>query len=76
MFGKGIGLTWDEAKMQAADKALGSLRAMLGHFPHKRQGSPRSFQGLSSKRLKPEFPRVLQRMSSSARYPNNASPVP
>ncbi|XP_044461081.1 RNA polymerase II C-terminal domain phosphatase-like 1 [Mangifera indica] len=76
VLGKGIGSTWDEAKMQAADKALGSLRSMFGQFPQKRQGSPRSFQGMSSKRLKPDFPRVLQRMPPSGRYPKNAPPVP
>ncbi|OMO76472.1 Double-stranded RNA-binding protein [Corchorus capsularis] len=76
VLGKGIGLTWEEAKMQAADKALGSLRSMLGHFPQKRQGSPRSLQGMQSKRLKPEFPRVMQRMPSSGRFPKNAPPVP
>lgn len=76
VLGKGNGLTWDEAKMQAAEKALASLKSMLGHFSHKRQGSPRSLPGMSSKRLKPEFPRVLQRIPSSARYPKNASPVP
>lgn len=31
---------------------------------------------MSNKRLKSEFPRALQRMPSSARYPKNASPVP
>ncbi|KAL6991037.1 protein-serine,threonine phosphatase [Sarracenia purpurea var. burkii] len=41
VLGKGIGLTWDEAKMQAAEKALGSLKSMLGQFSQKRQGSPR-----------------------------------
>ncbi|PIN07639.1 Phosphoprotein phosphatase [Handroanthus impetiginosus] len=59
VLGKGIGLTWDEAKSQAAEKALGALKSMLGQFPSKRQGSPRSTQELSNKRLKPEFPRVL-----------------
>ncbi|KAH7545969.1 RNA polymerase II C-terminal domain phosphatase-like 1 [Ziziphus jujuba] len=73
VLGKGIGLTWDEAKMQAAEKALGSLRTSYGQ---KRQGSPRSLQGFSNKRLKQEFPRVLQRMPSSTRYPKNAPPVP
>ncbi|GKV00905.1 hypothetical protein SLEP1_g13515 [Rubroshorea leprosula] len=77
VLGKGIGLTWDEAQMQAADKALGSLRSMLGQISQKRQGSPRSLQGVSSKRLKPEFPRVMRRMPSSAgRYTKNAPPVP
>ncbi|KAH9748600.1 RNA polymerase II C-terminal domain phosphatase-like 1 [Citrus sinensis] len=76
VLGKGIGSTWDEAKMQAAEKALGSLRSMFGQFPQKHQGSPRSLQGMPNKRLKPEFPRVLQRMPPSGRYPKNAPPVP
>lgn len=76
VLGKGFGLTWDEAKMQAAEKALGTLRSMLGQFGQKRQGSPRSLHGMPNKRLKPEFPRVLQRMPSSARYAKNAPPVP
>ncbi|KAM5588224.1 hypothetical protein ABKV19_006588 [Rosa sericea] len=38
VLGKGIGLTWDEAKMEAAEKALGSLRSTL--YGQKRQGSP------------------------------------
>jgi RNA polymerase II C-terminal domain phosphatase-like 1/2 len=75
VLGKGNGLTWDEAKMQAAEKALGSLKANL-HYSHKRQGSPRLMQEMSSKRMKPEYNRVLQRIPSSTRYPKNASPVP
>ncbi|KAG8365476.1 hypothetical protein BUALT_Bualt18G0108700 [Buddleja alternifolia] len=50
VLGKGIGLTWDEAKSQAAEEALGALIPMLGQFPYKRQGSPRSMQGISNKR--------------------------
>ncbi|KAL3519721.1 hypothetical protein ACH5RR_017870 [Cinchona calisaya] len=76
VLGKGIGLTWDEAKSQAAEKALGTLKSMIVPYGHKRQGSPRPWQGMPSKRPKPEFSRVLQRMPSSARYPKNASPVP
>ncbi|CAK7350626.1 unnamed protein product [Dovyalis caffra] len=77
VLGKGIGSTWDEAKMQAAEKALGSLRTMFGgQYTAKRQVSPRLMQGMPNKRLKQEFPRVLQRMPSSARYPKNAPPVP
>ncbi|KAI5570596.1 hypothetical protein POPTR_011G049400v4 [Populus trichocarpa] len=76
VLGKGIGSTWDEAKMQAAEKALGSLRTMFGQYTQKRQGSPRPMQGMPNKRLKQEFPRVLQRMPPSARYHKNAPPVP
>uniref|UniRef100_A0A2P2LPT7 DRBM domain-containing protein n=1 Tax=Rhizophora mucronata TaxID=61149 RepID=A0A2P2LPT7_RHIMU len=76
VLGRGIGSTWDEAKMQAAERALGSLRTMFGQFTQKRQGSPRLMQGMPVKRLKPEIPRVLQRIPPSARYPKNAPPVP
>ncbi|XP_030969184.1 RNA polymerase II C-terminal domain phosphatase-like 1 [Quercus lobata] len=76
VLGKGIGLTWDEAKMQAAEKALGTLRSTHGQFSQKRQGSPRALHGMSNKRMKPEFQRVMQRMPSSARYAKNAPPVP
>ncbi|KAH1054953.1 hypothetical protein J1N35_033018 [Gossypium stocksii] len=76
VFGKGTGLTWEEAKMQAAEKALGSLRSMLGQFTHNRQSSPSSLQGIQGKRLKPEFPQVPQWMASYGRYPKNAPRVP
>ena len=76
VYGRGIGLTWDEAKLQAAEKALGSLRTMHGQSIQRRQSSPRPFQGLSNKRLKQEHPRNLQRFASSGRYPRNAPPIP
>ncbi|GMP74728.1 hypothetical protein CsSME_00032062 [Camellia sinensis var. sinensis] len=60
----------------ADEKAPGSLKSTFGQFSQKRQGSPRALQGMSNKRFKPEYPRVLQRMPSSARYPKNASSVP
>ncbi|CAN4078971.1 unnamed protein product [Withania somnifera] len=41
VFGKGIGSTWDDAKTQAAERALVALKSELGQFSHKRQGSPR-----------------------------------
>ncbi|MFQ6644469.1 hypothetical protein Gotur_018375 [Gossypium turneri] len=72
VFGKGTGLTWEEAKIQAAEKALGSLRSMLGQFTHNRQSSLSSLQGIQGKRLKPEFPQVPQWMASYGRYPKNA----
>ncbi|CAL0312048.1 unnamed protein product [Lupinus luteus] len=71
VFGKGTGLTWDEAKMQAAEKALGSLRSQN---LQKQQGSPRSSPGLPTKRPKHEHPRNHQRFPSSGRYLRNASP--
>lgn len=76
VLGKGFGVTSDEAKSEAAEKALGALKSMPGQFPYRHQGSPRSMQGVSSKRIKQEFPRVSQRMASSGRYPRNGSPVP
>ncbi|KAI3800381.1 hypothetical protein L1987_28471 [Smallanthus sonchifolius] len=76
VWGKGVGLTWEEAKMQAAETAFVNLKARIWQYPQKRQPSPRSFQGMPTKRFRPEYPRVLQRMPSSARYPKNASPVP
>ncbi|KAK9714705.1 hypothetical protein RND81_06G113800 [Saponaria officinalis] len=71
VLGNGTGLTWEEAKTQAAENALASLKSMLGQS--KRPGSPRSLQETPSKRLKPEFPVALQRLSS--RNTRNASPV-
>ncbi|CAA0836000.1 RNA polymerase II C-terminal domain phosphatase-like 1 [Striga hermonthica] len=67
VLGTGIGLTWTEAKSEAAEKALIALKSRIGQFPYKRQGSPRSMQGFQSKRLKPDFPRVPQRMPSTGR---------
>ncbi|KAH9626987.1 hypothetical protein KSS87_017838 [Heliosperma pusillum] len=72
VLGQGTGMTWDEAKMQAAENALTSLKSMPGHL--KRPGSPRSLQGATNKRFKAEYPQVYQRMPSS-RNPRNASPV-
>ncbi|XP_020220729.1 RNA polymerase II C-terminal domain phosphatase-like 1 isoform X2 [Cajanus cajan] len=76
VFGKGIGLTWEEAKMQAAKKALGSLRTTLNQGKRKREGSPRPLQGLPNKRVKQEYPRTLPRIPYSSRYPRNAPIAP
>ncbi|KAG9159381.1 hypothetical protein Leryth_010944 [Lithospermum erythrorhizon] len=76
ILGKGRGPTWEDAKAQASEIAIGALGSMLGHHPPKRQISPRSWQGFPNKRARPEYSRVQQRMPSSARYPNNAYPVP
>ncbi|XP_044954528.1 RNA polymerase II C-terminal domain phosphatase-like 1 isoform X1 [Hordeum vulgare subsp. vulgare] len=59
--GKGIGITWEEAKLQAADEALGTLRSMLGQLSQKRSISPRSLAPNYNKRFKPDFPRVVHR---------------
>ncbi|KAG8634474.1 RNA polymerase II C-terminal domain phosphatase-like 1 isoform X3 [Manihot esculenta] len=70
-----------DPRLEGSKKSMGSVTplkefASFKEFSPKRQGSPRQFQGMSNKRLKSEFPRALQRMPSSARYPKNASPVP
>ncbi|KAL8507448.1 hypothetical protein ACS0TY_018118 [Phlomoides rotata] len=71
VLGKGIGLTLDEAKSKAAEKALGAVKSMLGQYPYKRQASPRFMQDGPNKRLKAEASRVLYRMPST-RHPKNA----
>ncbi|OIS97517.1 PREDICTED: RNA polymerase II C-terminal domain phosphatase-like 1 [Nicotiana attenuata] len=77
VFGKGIGSTWDDAKAQAAERALVALKSELVQFSHKRQGSPRSLQqGFSNKRLRPEYSRGMQRLPSSGRFPKNTSAMP
>jgi RNA polymerase II C-terminal domain phosphatase-like 1/2 len=58
ILGKGVALTWEEAKLQAADEAIVTLRSMLGQLGHKRSGSPRSLAPNFNKRFKPDFPRV------------------
>lgn len=62
--GKGAGLTWDEAKMQAAEKALLCLRSMVGQFTQKHEGCPRSLQAISTKRLRSEYSQGSQYMHS------------
>ncbi|XP_073101362.1 RNA polymerase II C-terminal domain phosphatase-like 1 isoform X2 [Elaeis guineensis] len=74
--GIGVGTTWEEAKLKAAEEALGTLKSMLGQFTHKRSGSPRSPSATPNKRLKPDFSRVLQRIPSSGRYSRSETPVP
>ncbi|KAG9441000.1 hypothetical protein H6P81_016854 [Aristolochia fimbriata] len=76
VLGKGIGSTWDAAKLQAAEEAIGSLSLMLGQFSQKRSGSPRSLQTNPNKRLKSELPQLLQRLPPSMRYSKNGPPVP
>ncbi|XP_072987720.1 RNA polymerase II C-terminal domain phosphatase-like 1 [Typha latifolia] len=76
ILGKGAGTTWEEAKLQAADEALGTLKSMLGQFTQKRSGSPRSLPATPNKRLKPEFSRTLQRIPSSGGYSKNETSVP
>lgn len=71
ILGKGAGTIWEEAKHQAAEKALETLKSMLGPFTQKCSVSPRSISGASIKRSKQDFQRT-----SSGRYSNNETPVP
>ncbi|XP_020084692.1 RNA polymerase II C-terminal domain phosphatase-like 1 isoform X3 [Ananas comosus] len=67
ILGKGVGITWEEAKQQAADEALGTLKSMLGQFTQKNSGSPRSLRANPNKRFRVDFPRAVQRIPSSGR---------
>lgn len=67
IMGKGSGKFWEEAKMQAAEEALESLKSMLGQFTQKHPVSPRSLQTTPNKRSRHDFSRVLQRIPSSGR---------
>ncbi|KAG6479199.1 hypothetical protein ZIOFF_062660 [Zingiber officinale] len=40
ILGRGVGTTWHEAKIQAAEEALGMLKSMLGQFTRKLSSSP------------------------------------
>ncbi|KAG8082760.1 hypothetical protein GUJ93_ZPchr0014g47118 [Zizania palustris] len=63
IMGKGVGTTWEQAKLQAAAEALQTLPSMLGQFAHKSSG----FQRSSSSKFngfKPDFQRILQTIPS------------
>uniref|UniRef100_A0A1D1Y7J3 protein-serine/threonine phosphatase n=1 Tax=Anthurium amnicola TaxID=1678845 RepID=A0A1D1Y7J3_9ARAE len=74
LLGKGSGMTWEEAKLQAALEAIGNLQSMRGQFTQKRSASPRQAHTISSKRLKQDLSRTLQRVPS-ARYFKDDAPV-
>lgn len=74
VLGTGIGSTWDEAKIRAADMALESLKPMIGQDAQNHD-SPRSPHVFSSKRPKIEYPQVMQRIPASMKYSNSTSPV-
>lgn len=75
ILGNGVGATWEEAKLQAADGALRTLKYMLGQLAQKRSGSPRSFGSSFSKRFKPDFQPMVQRFPPG-RYSRSDSYVP
>ncbi|KAL3627108.1 hypothetical protein CASFOL_028471 [Castilleja foliolosa] len=51
VLGKGIRLTWDEAKSEAAEKALVALKSMPGQFSYRYQGSPSILQSETIREL-------------------------
>uniref|UniRef100_A0ACD5USP8 Uncharacterized protein n=1 Tax=Avena sativa TaxID=4498 RepID=A0ACD5USP8_AVESA len=75
ILGKGFGATWEEAKLQAADGALRTLKYMLGHLAQKRPASPRSFMSNYSKRFKPDFQPTVHRIPPG-RYSRSDSYIP
>jgi RNA polymerase II C-terminal domain phosphatase-like 1/2 len=70
ILGKGVGATWEQAKLQAADEALGNLKSMLGIFAHKSSGFQRSSVS-NFNRFKPDFQRSLQTIPSGWDSRNN-----
>ncbi|CAN6240243.1 unnamed protein product [Urochloa humidicola] len=65
ILGKGVGATWEEAKLQAADEAYGMLKSMLGQLAQRQSASPRLFTPNFNKRFKPDFSHAMQRIPSS-----------
>lgn len=65
ILGKGTGLTWEDAKIQAAEEALDSLRSKAALIPvlGSGSGSSRILPVSSNKRLKQDLPQ-LQRIPS------------
>ncbi|CAN6235709.1 unnamed protein product [Urochloa humidicola] len=75
ILGKGVGATWEEAKVQAADEAYGMLKSMLGQLAQRQSASPRSFALNFNKRFKPDFSQTMQRIPLS-RYSRDNSRFP
>jgi RNA polymerase II C-terminal domain phosphatase-like 1/2 len=75
ILGKGVGATWEEAKLQAADEAYGTLKSMLGQLAQRQSASPRSFAPNFNKRFKPDFSQTMQRIPSG-RYSRDDSRFP
>ncbi|XP_064935051.1 RNA polymerase II C-terminal domain phosphatase-like 1 [Musa acuminata AAA Group] len=76
ILGRGIGMSWEDAKLQAAEEALGTLRSMLGQYSQKHSSSPGSLSMMSNKRFKPEVSHILHRIPPSGRYSKSETPVP
>lgn len=75
ILGKGVGVTWEEAKLQAADEAYGTLKSMLGQLAQRQSASPRSLVPNFNKRFKPDFSQRIQRIPSG-RYSRDDSRFP
>ncbi|KAL0923539.1 hypothetical protein M5K25_007600 [Dendrobium thyrsiflorum] len=64
ILGKGIGVTWEDAKIQAAEEALESLKSRPAHVPPMGSGSSRMLPLSSNKRLKQDLPQPIPRIPS------------
>ncbi|KAJ8467876.1 hypothetical protein OPV22_030428 [Ensete ventricosum] len=76
ILGRGVGMSWEDAKLQAAEEALGTLRSMLGQYSQKHSSSPGSLSMMSNKRFKPEVSHIPHRIPPSGRYSKSETPVP
>ncbi|XP_058109156.1 RNA polymerase II C-terminal domain phosphatase-like 2 isoform X3 [Magnolia sinica] len=74
VLGKGIGLSKEGAKLQAAEEALGSLKSMISQQASKRSNSPRSPPTIPNKRSKDELLRGFPALSPS-RHQKNGHPI-
>ncbi|XP_020582834.1 RNA polymerase II C-terminal domain phosphatase-like 1 isoform X2 [Phalaenopsis equestris] len=64
VLGKGFGVTWEDAKIQAAEEALESLKSKPAQVPLMGSGSSRILPASSNKRLKQDFPHSIPRILS------------
>ncbi|KAL6903739.1 hypothetical protein ACP4OV_004552 [Aristida adscensionis] len=71
ILGKGVGSTWEEAKLQAADEAYGTLRSMRSQLSQRQSASPRSSVPNFSKRFKQDFSQGMQRVPPGRYYRND-----
>ncbi|GJN26951.1 hypothetical protein PR202_gb14920 [Eleusine coracana subsp. coracana] len=69
--GKGAGVTWEDAKVQAADEAHGMLKSMLSQLAQRQSAAPRSLASNFNKRFKPESSQTLQSIPSGRYYRND-----
>eukprot|EP00252_Welwitschia_mirabilis_P026396 TRINITY_DN8669_c0_g4_i1.p1 TRINITY_DN8669_c0_g4~~TRINITY_DN8669_c0_g4_i1.p1 ORF type:complete len:968 (+),score=229.14 TRINITY_DN8669_c0_g4_i1:945-3848(+) len=78
ILGKGRGLTWEEAKLEAAEDALRNFKSTFGQRIQRRNSSPRAVSTHSNKRIKSaDLQRGTPRIPPSPRrYPKSGSTIP